>query len=144
MYLAGFGLIPAYAAATLPGHPWPRWPVTLAAAVLGLGAHFANVLPDLAGDRAAGVRGLPQRVAAWRGPAAVRACALTLLLAASVLLLVAARPGSRWISVTGLAVAVVLAVTGARGSGRLPFLAAIGIAAVDVVMFVAGGEALTS
>ena len=32
---------------------------------------------------------------------------------------------------------------GARGTGRVPFLAAIGIAAVDVVLFAAGGEALT-
>jgi hypothetical protein len=166
MYVAGFGLIPAYAAATLPGHPWPRWPVTLAAAVLGLGAHFANVLPDLAADRATGVRGLPQRVAqaaALRaarrrakdppgphkrgaqdaGTAAVRACALTLLLAASAVLLVAARPAARPVAGAGLAVAAVLAVIGARGGGRLPFIAAIGIAAVDVVMFAIGGEALT-
>ena len=69
--------------------PGPRWPV-MAARVLGLGAHFANVLPDLAADRSAGVRGLPQRVAARWGPAAVRAVALVLLLAASVLLLLAA------------------------------------------------------
>jgi 4-hydroxybenzoate polyprenyltransferase len=142
-YLAGFGLIPAYATSTLPGHPWPRWQVTAAAAVIGLGAHFANVLPDLAADRVTGVRGLPQRVAELLGSGAVRACALTLLLAASVLLLVAARPGRRWIAIAGLAAAAVLAVPGARGTGRLPFVAAIGIAAVDVVLFVAGGEALT-
>lgn len=141
-YLAGFGLIPAYAASLLPGHPWPRWPVTLAAAVLGLGAHFANVLPDLDADRAAGVRGLPQRTARW-GTGAVRACALSLLLAATVLLLAAARPGDRPAAGAGLAVAAVLAVIGARGRGRVPFAAAIGIAAVNVVMFVAGGEALT-
>ena len=48
--------------------PAPRWPITVAAALIGLGAHFANVLPDLAGDRATGVVGLPQRVAAGRGP----------------------------------------------------------------------------
>jgi hypothetical protein len=165
MYLAGFGLIPAYATSTLPGHPWPRWPVTLAAAVLGLGAHFANVLPDLAADRATGVRGLPQRVARttalWAarrrakdpgtrkrgaqdaGAAAVRACALALLLTATVVLLAAARPGASPVAAAGLAVAVVLAVIGARGGGRLPFIAAIGIAAVNVVIFAAGGEALT-
>jgi 4-hydroxybenzoate polyprenyltransferase len=64
MYLLGFGPLPAYAASTLPGHPAPRWPVTVAAGLLGLGAHFANVLPDLAADKATGVGGLPQRVAA--------------------------------------------------------------------------------
>lgn len=166
MYLAGFGLIPAYATSVLPRHPWPRWQVTAAAALIGLGAHFANVLPDLAADRATGVRGLPQRVAAAysrrspsprettagesasgesaaRGEPSVRACAIVLLLAASVLLVVAARPGRRWIAVAGLVAAAVLAVAGARGGGRVPFAAAIGIAAVDVVLFAAGGEALT-
>jgi 4-hydroxybenzoate polyprenyltransferase len=143
MYLAGFGLIPAYATSTLPDHPWPRWQVTVAAALIGLGAHFANVLPDLAADRATGVRGLPQRVAASSGERGARACAIVLLLAASVLLLVAARPGRRWIAAAGLAAAAVLAVLGARGGGRVPFGAAIGIAAVDVVLFAAGGEALT-
>jgi hypothetical protein len=37
----------------------------------------------------------------------------------------------------------VLAAVGARGSGRVPFLAAIGIAAIDVVLFAVGGDALT-
>ena len=143
MYIAGFGPIPAYATSTLPGHPLPRWWVTAAAAAVGLGAHFANVLPDLDGDRAAGVRGLPQVVAARWGPAAVRAVAIALLLAASASLLVASSPSRRWIAVAGLAVACVLAVVSARGSGRLPFLAAIGIAAVDVVLFALGVDALT-
>jgi 4-hydroxybenzoate polyprenyltransferase len=135
-YLAGFGPIPAFATSTLPGHPWPAWPVTAAAAVLGLGAHFANVLPDLAGDRATGVR-------ARFGPAAVRAAALVLPLLASVLLLAAARPARRWLAIAGLGLSTVLGVIGARSSGRLPFLAAIGIAAIDVALFAAGAEALT-
>jgi 4-hydroxybenzoate polyprenyltransferase len=144
LYVAGFGPIPAYAASTLPGQPAPSWTVTAAAALIGLGAHFANVLPDLAADEATGVRGLPQQVAARWGPAAVRAVALALLLAASVLLVVAATGSRRWVAFTGLAAAAVLGVAGARGSGRVPFLAAIGIAAIDVVVFAAGGEALTS
>lgn len=144
MYLAGFGPIPAYAASTLPGHPAPGWPVTLAAALVGLGAHFANVLPDLAADQATGVRGLPQLVALRCGATAVRAVALVLLIGASVLLLLAAGAARRWVAVAGLAAAAVLGIAGARGSGRVPFLAALGIAAVDVVVFAAGGEALTS
>ena len=143
MYLAGFGPIPAYAASTLPGQPAPHWQVTAAAALVGLGAHFANVLPDLAADRATGVNGLPQVVAARWGAGAVRAIALVLLLVASVLLLVASSPSRRWGAVAGLAAAAVLAVIGARGAGKVPFLAAIGIAAVDVVLFAAGGDALT-
>jgi len=140
MYVLGFGPLPAYAASTLPWHPVPRWTVTFAAALLGLGAHFANVLPDLAADRAAGVGGLPQRVAARFGPAAVRGLALALLLAASVLLLIGAT--RLWVAVTGVIAAVLLAALSMRGHGRVPFYAAIGIAAVDIVLFVASGEAL--
>jgi 4-hydroxybenzoate polyprenyltransferase len=140
MYLLGFGPLPAYAASTLPGHPVPRWPVSFAAALLGLGAHFANVLPDLAADRATGVGGLPQRVAARFGPGSVRAVALVLLLAASVLLLLGAT--RLWVAIPGLIAALVLAALSARGTGRVPFLAAIGIAAVDILLFVASGEAL--
>ena len=140
MYVLGFGPLPAYAASTLPGHPLPRWPVSFAAALIGLGAHFANVLPDLAADRATGVGGLPQRVAERFGQAAVRAVALVLLLAASVLLLIGAT--RLWVAVPGLIAAVVLAGLSARGTGRVPFFAAIGIAAVDIVLFVASGEAL--
>ncbi|HMD22784.1 MAG TPA: hypothetical protein VKH61_01705, partial [Streptosporangiaceae bacterium] len=141
MYLLGFGLLPTYAASTLPGHPAARWPVTVAAALLGLGAHFANVLPDLAVDKATGVDGLPQRVAALWGPGAVRAVALALLLMASVLLLLGAT--RRWVAIPGLIAALLLAVASARGTGRVPFLAAIGIAAVDIAVFAAGGEALS-
>lgn len=140
MYLLGFGPLPAYAASTLPGHPVPRWLVSFAAALLGLGAHFANVLPDLAADRATGVGGLPQRVAARFGPGSVRAVALVLLLTASVLLLLGAT--RLWVAIPGLIAALLLAALSARGTGRVPFLAAIGIAAVDILLFVASGEAL--
>ena len=141
MYLLGFGPIPAYAASTLPGHPGPAWYLTAVAALVGLGGHFANVLPDLASDRVAGVKGLPQQVAARWGAGTVRAIALVLLLSATVLLLLAS--SRRWVAVPGLAAAVVLAVVGARGKGRVPFWAALGIAAVDVLLIVVGGGALT-
>ncbi|HMH93865.1 MAG TPA: UbiA family prenyltransferase [Streptosporangiaceae bacterium] len=141
-YMLGFGLIPAFAASTLPGHPAPRALVTAAAAVLGLGAHFANVIHDLDGDRLAGVRGLPQRVAARFGPGAVRLTALVLLLAASALLALSAAGPHRWVSLAGLGVAVVAATAGAASPGRLPFLAAIIIGAIDVALFVFGGVIL--
>jgi 4-hydroxybenzoate polyprenyltransferase len=143
-YAVAFGLLPSFAASALPGHPLARWPVTVAAALLGLGAHFANVLPDLAADERNGVRGLPQRLATRSGPAATRYAALVLLLSASVLLLIAASPGRRWAAIVGLCCSGVLALAGARGRGRVPFLAAIGIAGVNVVLFAAGVEALTS
>ena len=137
MYVLGFGPIPAYAASTLPGHPVPTWYATAAAALVGLGGHFANVLPDLAADRATGVNGLPQQVAARWGAGTVRAIALVLLLSASVLLLLAS--SRRWVALAGLGAAVPLAVIAARGTGRVPLWAAIGIGAVDAVVLIAVG-----
>jgi 4-hydroxybenzoate polyprenyltransferase len=143
MYALGFAPLPALATSTLPGQPWPAWPVTAAAGCLGLGTHFANVLPDLAADWATGVRGLPQIVAARWGDRAVRTVAIMLLLAASVMLLLAAIPSRRWVSVTGLVASAILALIGFRSSGKVPFYCALGIAALDVVLFVTGSEALT-
>ena len=144
MYLLGFGPLPAYAASTLPGQPAPRFWVCVAAALVGLGAHFVNVLPDLTADLSSGVRGLPQLVAARWGPGAARAAALVLLLSASALLVVEASPARRWVAVVGLCLSCVLALAGAVGTGRTPFRAALAIAGADVAVFVFGAGALTS
>jgi 4-hydroxybenzoate polyprenyltransferase len=143
-YLLAFATLPAYVTSTLPGQPAPRLVLCVAAGLVGLGAHFVNVLPDLAGDRLTGVRGLPQLVAARWGSAATRAAALVLLLSASVLLVVASGPGRRWVAVAGLGCSAVLALAGLAGQGRVPFLAAIGIAALDVAVLVLSSETLTT
>ncbi|PRC44193.1 ubiquinone biosynthesis protein UbiA, partial [Mycobacterium sp. ITM-2017-0098] len=78
--------------------------------------------------------------ARW-GAGTVRAIALALLLSASVLLLLAA--SRQWVAWAGLGAAVVLAVIGAVGKGRVPFAAAFGIAGVDVVVLAVGGYAQT-
>lgn len=142
-YAVGFGLIPAFSASTLPGSPLPQLWTLGAAALLGLGAHFANVLPDLAGDRVGGVRGLPQRVAEGPGGAtAVRLIALGLLLVASALIVLGPGGPYGWPSLLGLGAAGVLALIGAVARGRGPFRAAIAIAAVDVLLFAASRTAL--
>ena len=133
-YLVGFGLIPAIAASVVPGGPPAAAWMLGAAAMLGLGGHFTNVLPDLEGDRATGVGGLPQRVAAAPGgPVAVRAIALVLLLGATVLITVAGGAALP-VMIAGLGAAALLGAAGALGRGRLPFHAAMGIAALDTVL----------
>ena len=142
MYVLGFGPIPALAASILPGSP-PARPWSIAAAsLLGLGAHFANVLPDLATDRDSGVHGLPQRVAAAGGERTVRLTALVLLLGASALIAFAPGVGTRWPVLVGLGAAVALALVAVRATGRTPFLLALGIAGIDVLMFLLGGASL--
>ena len=81
-YLVCFGLLPVFVVLALPGSPLPPWWLPTAGALLGAGAHFANVLPDLDDDAATGVRGLPHRI----GGTASHYAAAVLLLAATVLL----------------------------------------------------------
>ena len=71
-----------------------------AGALLGVGAHLVNVLPDLADDAATGVRGLPHRLGARRSSV----LAAAVLVGATVVIVVGA-PGrarrslsSRWSS----------------------------------------------
>jgi 4-hydroxybenzoate polyprenyltransferase len=138
--LPGFGLLPAYAASTLPGHPVPTWYAAAAAALLGLGAHFATVLPDLAADRATGVNGLMQQVAARWGAGTARGVVLVLLVSPSVVLLLAS--SRQWVALAGLGATVLLGVIAARGTGRVPLWAAVGVGTVDAVVVAFGGFTL--
>ncbi len=140
-YVVGFGPVPGLATSLLPGHPQPRPWALAAASLLGLGAHFVNVLPDLDSDRAAGVRGLPQLVARRGGEQAVRIVAVLLLVSASAL--VAPQAGRWLLTAGGLAIVVLLGVIAVRTRGRTPFRLALTIAAVDVALFALGGGALT-
>ncbi|MFV5993128.1 UbiA family prenyltransferase [Streptomyces sp. NPDC056231] len=142
-YAIAFGLLPAFVTLALPGHPWPAATPVVAGALLGFGAHFTNVLPDIDADLAAGVRGLPQRLGRRR----TRTVAALALLAASAVL-VLGPPGSPdatgWtgLVVTGtLAVAVCLPLRSALDS-RLPFLATLGLAGIDIALLLLQGRAL--
>ena len=59
-YLLGFGLMPVFPALALSPPQIPVWWVVAVAGLLGVGAHFANALPDLVDDTKDDVRGLPQ------------------------------------------------------------------------------------
>lgn len=61
-YIVGFGALPAVVTLAREAPAAPAWWAMAAGATLGVAAHFANALPDLADDRATGVVGLPHRV----------------------------------------------------------------------------------
>ncbi|MCX5157560.1 UbiA family prenyltransferase [Streptomyces sp. NBC_00291] len=137
-YALAFGLLPAFVTLGLPGSPWPPAWLTGAAALLGAGAHFANVLPDIADDLATGVTGLPQRLGA-RGSAAVAG----LLLLGSTAALVTGPPGPVSAYGWGLLALTGLLVAGTcRARGRGPFLGALAVAAADVALLLVRGAGL--
>lgn len=142
-YAFSFAALPSVATLTLPGHPLaPAW-AAAAGALLGVGAHLANVVPDLADDRATGVHGLAHRI----GRRATGLLAAVVLLAAGVLVVLGPPgPPGPW-TWAGLLLAAFLTAAGAvatlrREGSRLPFAAAVGVAAVVVALLVGAGSSL--
>ncbi|MEU1652214.1 UbiA family prenyltransferase [Streptomyces pristinaespiralis] len=137
-YALGFASLPAFVTLGLPSQPWPAWWATMGSAVLGVGAHLVNVLPDIEDDLATGVRGLPQRL----GPTACRWLAPAVMLTA-LGVLTAGPPGTA--GAAGWAVAAVagcaaVAATAVRhGDRRWPFRAAIAVAGLAVVQLLLRG-----
>lgn len=129
-YAVAFGTLPSVVTlADLPHHWAPLW-MTVAAAALGVGAHFLNTLPDLDDDAVTGVRGLPHRLGATRS----RLLATVLLVAASLSAALGPSGSPGLWGWAGLVVVAGLAGVAATGRGRLPFQAAMAIALLDVVM----------
>ncbi len=141
-YLVAFGLLPAFVVLGLPGGPLPPWWLCLAAALLGAGAHFFNTLPDLADDRAGGIRGLPHRLGAR---ASWLVGGLLLVAASSVLALGPTGPPTGY-GLTGLALAVAALLAGAvaarRSGSRAAFRTVLLIAVVDVTLLVLAGTSV--
>ncbi len=131
-YAVAFGGLPVFVSLTAdPDQLPPLW-LPLAGALLGVGAHFVNVLPDLADDAATGVRGLPHRLGArWS-----QVVAAAVLVAAAVVIVVGAPVESGPVAVLALVVTAALAVVALVTHGRAPFRAAIAMALVDVAMLV--------
>lgn len=131
-YAVAFGGLPVFVSlAAHPGEVPPLW-LPVAGALLGVGAHFVNVLPDLADDAATGVRGLPHRLGARWSPVVSAA-----VLVAAAVVIVAGAPVDSWVVAAGaLLLTGALAAVALLARGRAPFRAAIGMALVDVVMLV--------
>lgn len=134
-----FGLLPAIVSLGEPGSPWPPLWLTAAAAALGCGAHFVNVLPDLDADAATGVRGLPHRL----GAAPTRFLAAALVLTASALLAFGppGPPSPLVLAAVPVAAAVLAAglVLGRRPGSRAAFHAVLLVALVDVALLLHTG-----
>jgi 4-hydroxybenzoate polyprenyltransferase len=138
-YALAFGIAPAFVLLGLPGAPTPpAWPIA-AGALLGAGAHFANVLPDLEDDAATGVRGLPQRLG-YRVSAVVSA---VLLFAAAVVIALGPAGPPRLGGLIAVAATVLILgaglLAGRRPGSRGPFRAVLAVAVIDVGLLLVSG-----
>ncbi|BDZ46593.1 UbiA family prenyltransferase [Naasia aerilata] len=139
-YVVSFGLLPAVVTLAAPEPRFATWWALLAGALLGVAAHFTNVLPDLDDDSKTGVRGLPHRLGlrgagisafgalalgavvvavGTGGPFAVVGCVLVLLVAVAGCALVLRGRISRRLFVLVLVAALVLVAMLAAGGASL-------------------------
>ncbi|MEU2281525.1 UbiA family prenyltransferase [Streptomyces sp. NPDC013178] len=139
-YAVAFGSLPAFVTLGLPSPSWPAWWAVAAGALLGVGAHLVNVLPDIEDDLATGVRGLPQRLGRgtcrWLAP---------FVMVAAVAVLITGPPGPvgdwGWVlaaAAGGVAVAATAAPADVRS--RWPFRAAIVVACMAVAQLLLRGS----
>ncbi len=139
-YAVSFGLVPAFVTYGLtPSQPPAPW-LTATCALLGVGAHLTNALPDLDSDVAVSAGGLVARI----GPRASTVAALGCVVAA-VLILVASVGLPTWLRWTcvaltvGSAVAVLL-----LGHGRALFRYVVSLAGVAVLLLLATATTITA
>jgi 4-hydroxybenzoate polyprenyltransferase len=140
-YAVAFGLLPAFVTLGPPLSAWPAGWAVLAGGLLGAGAHFANVLPDLEDDRRTGVRGLPHRL----GSGGSTVAAVVLLAAGGLVVAGGLEPVTPPAAVALGGTAATLAAMGvAWGLGRraLVFRLAILAAGGIIAALVAGGGQL--
>lgn len=142
-YAVSFGLLAVFVVLAAPGAGRPAPWAVAAAALLGVGAHVANTLPDLEDDAATGVRGLPHRL----GRRASSVLAPVLLAAASALVVTAPPTPPGPVTWALGAVAVVLALAAGavgvvRPRSRAPFALSMAVAGVCVVLLVLAAPAV--
>jgi 4-hydroxybenzoate polyprenyltransferase len=136
-YAVSFAALPAF---VVLGVSRPPWWLIAAGALLGAGAHFANVLPDLDDDARTGVRGLPHRMGAGTSVAV----AGVLLFAATAALAFGPPGPPSWAGTWAFAgAAVVLGVGGYVASrhptSRAAFRSVLLVALLDVALLLSAG-----
>ncbi len=137
-YIVSFGLLPMLATLALPSPALAAWWAVLAGLLLGIAAHVANVLPDLADDAATGVHGLPHRLGRV-GSTLLGGLALAGAAGALTIGVGADSPVALVGLILSLAASVAAVVFALRGS-RWGFRFVIVAALIDVVLLVLAGD----
>jgi 4-hydroxybenzoate polyprenyltransferase len=124
-----FTALPFCAFAAAGATPRALWWCVPLTAVMALGLHCANVLPDIEGDRRTGVVSLPVLLGARRA----RAVSLGGLLACAALTAALVVPLHQSLALLGIAWAIVALCVAAAARSRAPFpVLALGAAALAV------------
>ncbi|MGI8434712.1 MAG: UbiA family prenyltransferase [Nocardioidaceae bacterium] len=138
-FFTAFGALPAVATFALPNHPRPPAWVLVAAGLIGVAAHFGNVLPDLDEDRLTGVRGLPHLLG--RSGASVAATTCALGGTGLALWQISDPSGLAWllgVAAAGCAAVALLAVRH-RPTSEAAFYATMLVAGIDVALIATSG-----
>lgn len=144
-YLVSFGVLPSVVTLSQPEPAAAASFATVLGALLGIAAHFANVLPDLDDDRRTGVRGLPHRL----GSRTSGLITWATLIAAAIAGFVAPSGLPPAVSALALGANLVIAAVGtalvlSRPPSRLLFRLIIVAALVDVMVLATAGRALSA
>ncbi len=143
-YVVAFGLLPAFVTLGLADHLWPRPWAMVAASLIGAGAHFVNVLPDLEADRATGVNGLPHRL----GFVASLVLGTFLITASTVVIATAAIDSTSRLRIALLVVAVgnaiAIGITGLAGKHRTAWTLMLILVGLNVVVLLANGVSIVN
>lgn len=105
-YALGFGILPVFVALSSEPPTLPDYWVVIVAALLGISAHFANVLPDLIEDRETGVRALPHLLGQRVSAVVIAVTAVS----ASLIVVSQSTELNQTIAIAGLAITATLAV----------------------------------
>jgi 4-hydroxybenzoate polyprenyltransferase len=138
-YIVGFGMLPVFVTLSKQQPEFPPAWIIVVSALLGVAAHFANVLPDLLEDKQSGVRGLPH-ILGQRASALVISVSAGL---ASLLLVTLSTNLDPVIAVLGFGLTVVLALVASfmalkARPPKLVFYLLIAASLVNVVMLMLG------
>lgn len=143
-YIVGFGSLPAIVTlAATPPQLAQGWAIA-AGALLGIAAHFSNVLPDLDGDSATGVSGLPHRLGAQVSGLIIAVS----LVAASLVIVFGSGADLNGISITGVTLTLALAISSVilvirNTMKRMLFRLTITAAMVNVALLLLSAPRLT-
>ena len=140
-YAVGFGTIPIFVGMAASEPFWVEPWIVLAAALLGVSAHFANVLPDMQADKLTGVRALPHLIGQRLSAVVIALSAL----AATLLVVTQSKNLPAEAAIVGLAATVVLAGIASLLSlraqpPRIAFLLLILASLVNVILLMFGAQ----